>query len=464
MTEASEDTASERRTSLSTKAARNLVTSTKTRPQTEGMTARWLCKVLPWVSIDGGVFRVNRRLKHVDGDGIVGFTHVGAAARVIPGDLYELPIFQGFDRDEVMEAVADRFVQRTVEAGEVLAHAGRPADRALLIVHGKVLQTRAGRHGDDLTLGVLGEGDHFGDSTLPSADTVWPFTATATTRCVVLELTQAAFSDLVREAPPLAAHLAVLRERLRKPRDKDGQAAIELAAGHRGEPTVPQTFVDYERSPREYALSVAQTILRVHTRVADLYNGPMNQVEEQLRLAIIALREQEEYELLNSREFGLLYSVDSKQRIQARAGAPTPDDLDDLITRRRKTHYLLAHPLAISAFGRECSRRGLYPETKELEGKRVQAWRGIPLLPCPHLPISDTRTTSIVAMRTGQEDQGVVGLRPTTLPDQLEPGLNVRFMGVDDRAVLRYLVSAYHSVAVLVPDALGVLDNVQVGG
>jgi hypothetical protein len=39
----------------------------------------------------------------------------------------------------------------------------------------------------------------------------------------------------------------------------------------------------------------------------------------------------------------------------------------------------------------------------------------------------------------------------------------VRFTGIDERAVLTYQVSAYHSVAVLVPDALGVLENVQLG-
>ena len=30
-------------------------------------------------------------------------------------------------------------------------------------------------------------------------------------------------------------------------------------------------------------------------------------------------------------------------------------------------------------------------------------------------------------------------------------------------AVASYLVRAYHSVAILVPDALGVLDNIQIG-
>lgn len=35
-------------------------------------------------------------------------------------------------------------------------------------------------------------------------------------------------------------------------------------------------------------------------------------------------------------------------------------------------------------------------------------------------------------------------------------------MGLDERGVLSYLVSAFFSVAVLVPDALGVLEDAEV--
>ncbi len=94
----------------------------------------------------------------------------------------------------------------------------------------------------------------------------------------------------------------------------------------------------------------------------------------------------------------------------------------------------------------------------------MQAWRGVPLLPCNKIPITETNTTSVLVLRTGLEDEGVVGLRQTGLPDEVEPGLNARFMGINDTAVSSYLVSTYYSVAVLVPDALGVLENVELGG
>ena len=66
-------------------------------------------------------------------------------------------------------------------------------------------------------------------------------------------------------------------------------------------------------------------------------------------------------------------------------------------------------------------------------------------------------------MRTGEDTQGVIGLHQTGLPDEYEPGLNVRFMGISEQAIISYLVSTYYSAAVLVPDALAILENTELG-
>ena len=39
----------------------------------------------------------------------------------------------------------------------------------------------------------------------------------------------------------------------------------------------------------------------------------------------------------------------------------------------------------------------------------------------------------------------------------------MRFMGINEKAIISYLVTAYYSAAVLVPDALGILENVEIG-
>jgi hypothetical protein len=448
--------------SLATAAARQLATTTKTPPQMQGISSRWLLKILPWVETTGGTYRVNRRLTHTLGDGRIEFVSTGADIAVIPSELREIPLLRGLTDDVALSALAERFEQREYLAGDTLVTRGEPEDRLILIAHGKVKKTGSGKYGEDVALGVLADGDHAGEAALTPDPGEWEHSVTALTRCTVLALRARDFRDVADRSPALRSYLESYLSRAIPPQNRRGEADIALASGHVGEPSLPGTFVDYELAPREYELSVAQTVLRVHSRVADLYNDPMNQVEEQLRLTIEALRERQEHEMVNSREFGLLHNADLKQRIHTRSGPPTPDDLDELISRRRKTQYLLAHPRAIAAIGRECTSRGIYPPETEHEGVRVRTWRGIPLLPCNKIPVGKDNTTSVLAMRTGAENQGVVGLHQTGIPDEFQPGLNVRFMGIDEKGLISYLVSAYFSAAVLVPDALGVLEDVEV--
>ncbi|HEX2187032.1 MAG TPA: family 2B encapsulin nanocompartment shell protein [Chloroflexota bacterium] len=447
--------------SLGTAAARNLATTTKSVPQMESISPRWLLRLLPWVDVPGGAYRVNRRLTYAVGDGRVSFTSTGAEVRVVAPELRELPLLRGVEDPALLEALATRFVQQEFAPGAVIAEAGRPADRLFLLAHGKVNRVGQGKYGDQTVLGVLADGDHFGDQGLLDPQATWGFTVTAVTRCTVLALPRQAFQEFLEQNDALRAHAAWFLARSARPQNRYGEADIALASGHAGEPVLPGTYVDYELRPREYELSVAQTVLRVHTRVADLYNHPMDQVEQQLRLTIEALRERQEHELVNNRQFGLLHNADLRQRIFPRTGPPTPDDLDELLSRRRKSRFFLAHPKTIAAFGRECNRLWIYPRPIELHGRMVHAWRDVPILPCDKIPISEAQTSSILVLRTGEDDQGVIGLHQTGLPDEYEPGLSVRFMGINERAIMSYLVSAYYSVAVLVPDALGVLDSVE---
>ncbi|MFD9836675.1 family 2B encapsulin nanocompartment shell protein [[Kitasatospora] papulosa] len=448
--------------SLGTAAARNLATTTKSAPQMQEISSRWLLRMLPWVQVQGGTYRVNRRLSHSVGDGRVTFVQTGDRVEVIPAELGELPALRDFADEDVLGELARRCEQRDVAAGEVLAAAGDAADRVHLLAHGKVEKIGTGPYGDETVLGVLADGAYFGDHVLVDGDATWQYTARAVTACTLLTLRRSDVLNLAARADSLRDHLAGLLAIPHQRTNPYGEAEIDLSAGHVGESVVPHTFVDYESSPREYELSVAQTVLKVHTRVADLYNQPMNQTEQQLRLTVEALRERQEHELVNNREFGLLHNCDYGQRIQPHAGAPGPDDMDELLSRRRGSNLFLAHPRAIAAFGRECNKRGLVPQSVEVGGHHVPAWRGVPIFPCNKIPVTDARTTSIICMRTGEADQGVVGLQQSGIPDEIEPSLSVRFMGIDEQAIISYLVTAYYSAAVLVPDALGVLENVEV--
>ena len=158
-------------------------------------------------------------------------------------------------------------------------------------------------------------------------------------------------------------------------------------------------------------------------------------------------------------------------RVSTRYGPPTPDDLDELLALVwKKPGFFLAHPKAIAAFERECTCRGLPPVTTNLFGTPVITWRGVPLVPCDKLEMKSRYqsnqwlgTTSILLLRTGEADQGVVGLHQTGIPGEIQPSLSVRLMGLDSLGVASYLLSLYFSCAMLTDDAMGVLENVEVG-
>ena len=134
---------------------------------------------------------------------------------------------------------------------------------------------------------MLADGDHFGSHALLDDQATWHYTAKSLTNSIVLTLTRPQFQELQTQSASLKAQVEKHKSEPKTAQNKHGEAEIAIAAGHDGEPTLPTTFADYEAGPREYPLSVARkTVLRVHTRVADLYNDPMNQVEQQFRLTV----------------------------------------------------------------------------------------------------------------------------------------------------------------------------------
>ena len=234
---------------------------------------------------------------------------------------------------------------------------------------------------------------------------------------------------------------------------------------------IPEGYVEYETEPREYVLNSISTIINVNTAVEDVNGVPYDQVQEQLGLAIESLRERQESQLINNDDYGLLKNVADFQRIQPRSGAPTPDDLDELISKVwKEPSFFLAHPRAIAAFERECTKRGVPPVVVNIAGGTFLTWRGIPILPTDKLlvdglknPKSESGKTNILLIRTGEAKRGVIGLFQAGLKNEHSRGLSVRFRGIDDKGVASYLLSLYCSAAILADDAIAVLEDVEVG-
>lgn len=258
--------------------------------------------------------------------------------------------------------------------------------------------------------------------------------------------------------------------RVNRVREARGGADGGVECSPTDEMDLPETFVDYEEQPREYTLNAVTTVVDVQTRVSDLFSSPHDQIREQLRVTVEKIKERQENELVNNPEYGLLNQAVPSMRISTRTSPPTPDDLDELIAKVwKQPSFFLAHPRAVAAFGRECTLRGVPPATVNLFGSRFLTWRGLPIVPCDKLAVkgdakkAEAGSTNILLLRTGAESQGVVGLFQPGVPGEVTPSLSVRFMGINRKAIASYLVALYCSAAVLTEDALGVLENVEVG-
>src|SRR5690349_6513534 len=125
----------------------------------QGISSRWLLKLLPWVEVAAGSYRVNRRLSYAVGDGRVTFTTTGAQVRVIPPELGELAPLRGFDDEDVLTELADRFTQREYAPGDALVEFGSPTEEVFLLAHGKITKIGTGAYGDQVILGTLADGD-----------------------------------------------------------------------------------------------------------------------------------------------------------------------------------------------------------------------------------------------------------------------------------------------------------------
>jgi CRP-like cAMP-binding protein len=458
--------------SVTTSVARNLANTTKTRPKMMSITPRWLLSLLPWVQVDGGTYRVNRTKVELTKAERIEVDVTDGVASFSPEALRSVPLFSGFS-DTITTRMANRFKTEEVSLGNKLVAEGEDGNKFFIIAQGQVEVLSKGVHGSDLRLALLSEGEYFGETDLVS-DNPSEVTVRTITPCVLLTLSRRDLDAALKEAPSVVSDFSravTEHQQLQSTVNRYGERNIDLVSGFAENVEIPETFVDYSAHPREYSLSAVQTVVRVHTRVSDLYNGPYDQLEEQMRLTIEGIKERQEWDLINSRKFGLLHSVDPAMRISTRYGAPTPDDLDDLLALVwKKPAFFLAHPKAIAAFERECTWRGVPPVTMDLYGTPVITWRGIPLVPCDKLEVKSRYqsnqwygTTSILLLRIGESEQGVVGLHHAGIPGEIMPSLSARLMGLDSLGVASYLLTLYFSCAVLTDDALGVLVNVEVG-
>jgi hypothetical protein len=93
--------------SLTPTGAHEYTTTSMSAPQLEGLTSRWLLKMLPWVQARGGIYRVNR--VETNDYQQVEFVQSGTTYELSTNTLTALPILRGFYNREVLKQLAEIF-------------------------------------------------------------------------------------------------------------------------------------------------------------------------------------------------------------------------------------------------------------------------------------------------------------------------------------------------------------------
>ena len=450
--------------SLSTEAARLLATTTKSAPQYIGSSPRWLVQFLPWRALEAGTFRINRLRVTAPPARLVSVIDEGAETTITAAALRSVPALQ-YVAAEFLETMAGAMSAEQHPAGAEV-YDGEGDSPFVIVVSGKIEALDRDPHGITVRRALLGPGSHLGQETLDAEPEPTP-SIRAVTPVTLLVLTRSRWEELTAGQEDVR----ILCANGRRPPpgvNAFGEQVPDVQSGHEGEVDVPRTFVDYDHAPREIGLNLVQTVLQMHTRVTDIYNSPHDQLDQQMRLTVEGMRERQEWDLINDPHTGLLGQVTESMRIPTRLGAPTPDDFDEMLSMVwKEPAFFLAHPRAIAAFGRECTRRGVPPPTVQLHGSPFMTWRGVPIVPTDKLAVNArgaSHRTQVVLMRVGEERQGVIGLHQPGLPgeDPRVPSMSIHRMGINRQAIESYLLSLYSSVAVMADDAVAVLTDVEV--
>ena len=278
--------------SVTTATARRLATTTKTAPQMGSITPRLLLKLLPWVQVSGGTFRVNRTKVELRKNDRLPIQYVNGVPSFTAKNLKAIPLFSEFD-DEILNRLVNSFEAKEIDVDKFFVEEGKDKQRFFIVASGQAEVISKGSHGEDLRIALLGDGEYFGEADLldEQESTV---SVRAITPTVFLGLKLKELIKFIKEVPDFREtfNKAVDKQlRLKASVNDNGEKHIDLVSGHEEDNIIPETYIDYEENPTEYSLNTLQTVVRVHTRVSDLYNNPYNQLEEQLRLSIESIKE-----------------------------------------------------------------------------------------------------------------------------------------------------------------------------
>ena len=147
--------------SVTTIVARNLANTTKTVPLMGSITPRYLLKLLPWVHVASGTYRVNRTKVELKKADRIEIDYREGQASFRTEALKHIPLFSTLD-ENILERIADRFTTEEADLSSNLILEGEDRHKFFIIAHGQVEVLSKGLHGEELRIALLSEGEYFG--------------------------------------------------------------------------------------------------------------------------------------------------------------------------------------------------------------------------------------------------------------------------------------------------------------
>ena len=139
--------------------------------------------------------------------------------------LRSIPLFEELS-DEELTSVASLARSQTYPGRAAVVTQGEPARALFAILHGRLKVVSCGPDGRDTVLGIMSEGEVFGEVALIDGGTR-SATVTAIETCELLVVDREQFLKLLEESPPLAVKLlVVLARRLRRLSQRSEDAAF----------------------------------------------------------------------------------------------------------------------------------------------------------------------------------------------------------------------------------------------
>ncbi len=195
--------------------------------------------------------------------------------------LRSIPLFEGLSSEQLAK-VASLVAVRQYPARAVVVSQGEPANALFGIMRGRLKVVSSGPDGRDTVLGIMGQGEVFGEVALLDGGTR-SATCTAVEPCELMAIDREPFLELLEQSPGIAVKLLhVLSGRLRRLSQRSEDAAF-LDVPSRLARSLLDLATRFGERPRGTTSGIVITLKLSQQELGDLVGATRESVNKHLK-------------------------------------------------------------------------------------------------------------------------------------------------------------------------------------